>query len=119
MQPYYEPWGYTPLESVAFGVPTVTTSLSGFGQWINRSFNSDFQDCGVNVVERGDGNYWNVVDAIARSLKFLTCCDNLTSQEISLKARATADKARWEEFVDYYETAFGIALENERKRNNN
>ena len=116
---YYEPWGYTPLESVAFGVPTVTTSLSGFGQWINRSFNSDFQDCGVNVVERGDGNYWNVVDAIARSLKFLTCCDNLTSQEISLKARATADKARWEEFVDYYETAFGIALENERKRNNN
>jgi len=30
---YYEPWGYTPLESVAFSVPTITTSLSGFGLW--------------------------------------------------------------------------------------
>lgn len=30
---YYEPWGYTPLESIAFGVPTITTDLSGFGKW--------------------------------------------------------------------------------------
>ena len=30
---YYEPWGYTPLESLAFSVPTLTTSLAGFGLW--------------------------------------------------------------------------------------
>ena len=30
---YYEPWGYTPLESVAFSVPTITTTLAGFGLW--------------------------------------------------------------------------------------
>ena len=29
---YYEPWGYTPLESVAFGIPTVTTNLAGFAK---------------------------------------------------------------------------------------
>src|SRR5664280_560504 len=28
---YYEPWGYTPLESQMFSIPTVTTSLSGYG----------------------------------------------------------------------------------------
>ena len=28
---YYEPWGYTPLESVAFKTPCITTDLSGFG----------------------------------------------------------------------------------------
>jgi phosphorylase/glycogen(starch) synthase len=33
---YYEPWGYTPLESIAVGVPTVTTSLAGFGQWMQK-----------------------------------------------------------------------------------
>jgi len=27
---YYEPWGYTPLESLASGVPSVTSDLSGF-----------------------------------------------------------------------------------------
>ncbi len=30
---YYEPWGYTPLESIGFGIPTLTTSLAGFGVW--------------------------------------------------------------------------------------
>ena len=27
---YYEPWGYTPLESLMFSIPTVTTSLIRF-----------------------------------------------------------------------------------------
>ena len=63
---YYEPWGYTPLESVAFGVPTVTTTLSGFGQWILSSFNNDFDDCGVKVIARGDFNYGEVVENIAQ-----------------------------------------------------
>ena len=49
---YYEPWGYTPLESVAFGIPTITTSLSGFGQWILSSSKSDFAVSGVEVVQR-------------------------------------------------------------------
>ena len=35
---YYEPWGYTPLESVAFGIPTITTSLAGFGAWVLTHF---------------------------------------------------------------------------------
>ncbi|MDE6490415.1 MAG: glycogen/starch synthase, partial [Muribaculaceae bacterium] len=65
---YYEPWGYTPMESVAFGVPTVTTTLSGFGQWILGNFDNNFEACGVNVIARGDSNYHNVVEAIASDL---------------------------------------------------
>lgn len=114
---YYEPWGYTPLESVAFSVPTVTTSLSGFGQWINRSFTGTFEDCGVAVAERTDSNYFEVVDNIARDLKFLTCCDAAAEQNIKAKARATADHARWSCFLKYYEEAFGIALGNKALRN--
>ena len=33
---YYEPWGYTPLESIAFGIPTITTDLAGFGLWAKK-----------------------------------------------------------------------------------
>lgn len=32
---YYEPWGYTPLEAIAFKVPCITTDLAGFGLWAN------------------------------------------------------------------------------------
>ena len=31
---FYEPWGLTPEESLALGVPTVTTDLAGFGAWM-------------------------------------------------------------------------------------
>ena len=113
---YYEPWGYTPLESIAFGVPTLTTSLSGFGQWILQHFEDSFSDSGVSVAERNDGNYPAVVDSIARSLKFLTCCDDLTAKEISAKAMATASKANWSLFISHYLKAYSIALANEQKR---
>ncbi len=45
---YYEPWGYTPLESAAFGIPTITTDLAGFGQWVSARPQS--VDKGVGVI---------------------------------------------------------------------
>ncbi len=107
---YYEPWGYTPLESVAFGVPTVTTTLSGFGQWILSSFKNDFDDCGVNVIARGDFNYGEVVENIAQSLKYLVDCGETASLAISKAAMKTASAAAWDNFIEYYLEAFEIAL---------
>ncbi len=114
---YYEPWGYTPLESVAFGVPTVTTSLSGFGQWIIRNFTNDFEECGANVIGRNDGNYSEVVDQTAEALRFLTCADEPTLKKIHSTAMATASKAEWAYFIKYYIEALQVALENAGKRN--
>ena len=114
---YYEPWGYTPLESIAFGVPTITTSLSGFGQWIVKDFIDDFESCGVDVIERNDSNYWAVVDSIARSVKFLNCSDNETLENVHKAAMATAAKANWSNFIAYYEKAYAIALNNCKLRN--
>lgn len=114
---YYEPWGYTPLESIAFGVPTVTTSLSGFGQWILRGFTDSFESTGVVVVERNDGNYDGVVDSIARSLNFLVSSDPSVRSTISHQAMATASKANWSLFIDYYYEAFEIALDHAHQRN--
>ena len=79
---YYEPWGYTPLESVAFGVPTITTSLSGFGQWILSAFSNDFEDCGVNVIARGDYNYDSVSHSIAQALYNLASSDEMAAARI-------------------------------------
>lgn len=113
---YYEPWGYTPLESVAFGVPTVTTSLSGFGQWILSSFKSDFKDCGVNVIARGDSNYDIVADGIANSIAYLADADIDDMTLIRQEAMKTALVASWNNFIDYYITAFDIALSRAAQR---
>ena len=109
---YYEPWGYTPLESVAFGVPTITTTLSGFGQWILSSFENNFDACGVKVIARGDYNYGEVTENIAQSLKYLVDCGEPNSALISKSAMKTAVSASWENFIKYYLEAFEIALKN-------
>lgn len=108
---YYEPWGYTPLESVAFGVPTVTTSLSGFGQWVLRAFDNYFDECGVNVIGRGDSNYRPVVENIAHSLEYLTGVDEKEYKKIRKAAMNTASEAAWPNFIRYYDTAYQLALE--------
>ncbi|MBD5345329.1 MAG: glycosyltransferase [Bacteroides sp.] len=115
---YYEPWGYTPLESVAFGVPTVTTSLSGFGQWILEAFENTFDNCGVNVIGRGDSNYPQVVQQVASALKYLAGVPAKESQAISAAAMATADAAAWSNFIKYYCEAFDLALSKAKSRNN-
>ena len=62
---YYEPWGYTPLEAVAFKVPCITTDLAGFGLWANKEFGHEGQlQDGVRVIHRTDYNYSEVADYI-------------------------------------------------------
>lgn len=114
---YYEPWGYTPLESVAWGVPTVTTSLSGFGQWILDSFDNSFKACGVRVETRTDSNYETVRDNISDDLHSLIDATKSEKTAISKAAVATAAAAAWTNFISYYITAFDIALRNAKARN--
>lgn len=114
---YYEPWGYTPLESVAFGVPTITTTLSGFGQWILSSSSNELGSCGVKVEDRGDSNYNEVKEAIANDLKALIDAPAKEMGVIRHAATETAAKASWEYFIKYYDEAYYIALDNASKRN--
>lgn len=107
---YYEPWGYTPLESIAFGIPTITTSLSGFGQWILSSSKSDFATSGVVVINRNDKNYAEVADQISDTANNLSKATEEYREKISKAARETADKAEWSNFIVYYSEAFAKAL---------
>ena len=108
---YYEPWGYTPLESVAFGVPTVTTTLSGFGQWVKSNFDNTFAGCGAVAINRNDSNYEEVVEDIARNLEYLINVDSQMKDEISKAAMATAKCADWTNFIEFYNQAFNIAFD--------
>ena len=108
---YYEPWGYTPLEAVAFKVPCITTDLAGFGLWANKEFghNGEIED-GVKVIHRTDYNYSEVADTIKDTVaKFST----MTDKQIESCRKAAGDlskKALWSEFIKYYYEAYDIAL---------
>lgn len=112
---YYEPWGYTPLESIAFGVPTITTSLSGFGQWVLRNHDNQFIAAGVNVIGRTDSNYAEVKFGIADALQYLNQSGPRDTAIIRKAAATTAGETAWQYFIKYYIDAFEVALRNVSK----
>ena len=115
---YYEPWGYTPLESIAFGIPTITTDLAGFGLWAKKHVTGNNISEGVAVVNRDEFNYFEVADAITSSILTLAGKDKKEAEEIRKRSFCLAAKAEWSKFIVYYEEAFRIALEHANKRNN-
>ena len=110
---YYEPWGYTPLESVAFHVPCVTTSLSGFGMWANKvkGSNSTIMD-GVEVIRRTDYNYSEVADRIKETVSDYSQLTEKEVDDVRKKAKKLSDKALWKHFIKHYYEAYDIALKN-------
>ena len=114
---YYEPWGYTPLEAVAFKVPCITTDLAGFGLWANKVFGhyGELKD-GVKVIHRTDYNYSEVADAIKDTVAAFSAKSQKEIDECRKKADALSKKALWRNFIEYYHEAYDIALRKAEKR---
>ena len=114
---YYEPWGYTPLEAIAFKVPCITTDLAGFGLWANKEFGhyGEIED-GVKVIHRTDYNYSEVADAIKDTVAAYSSFTKKQIDACRKNAEALSKKALWSEFIKYYEQAYDIALRKAAER---
>lgn len=114
---YYEPWGYTPLESIAFQVPTVTTDLAGFGLWVNSlEGHSGKIEEGVEVIHRSDYNYSEVANEIKDTVLAYAAKSEDEVRAIRKHAAVTAEKALWKHFIRYYYEAYDVALRHAAKR---
>ena len=108
---YYEPWGYTPLEAIAFKVPCITTDLAGFGQWVNTEVGhyGELKD-GVKVIHRTDYNYSEVADAIKDTVAEFSAMTKKQVADARSAAEKLSKKALWSEFIKYYHQAYDLAL---------
>ncbi|MDR2499416.1 MAG: glycosyltransferase [Tannerellaceae bacterium] len=113
---YYEPWGYTPQESIACGIPAVTTTLAGFGLWAQSEGAGESIDTGVKVICRTDDNYDQVVSQTASSLIELANASNAQIADIRIRCRQLAAKAGWTQFIIHYYNAFSNAIERAAER---
>lgn len=106
---YYEPWGYTPLESLAFHVPTITTTLAGFGLWVNTYYKKEHP--GIKVIERNDENDSFVVEEISKTICHYSTLSIKEQEEIRMNASEVSKIALWENLIIHYKEAFDIALQ--------
>ena len=109
---YYEPWGYTPLESVAFKTPCITTDLSGFGQWVNEVLGREGTIAdGVAVLRRDDRNYYECAAAICDNIESVMNASHTEMDNMRRSASKFATKAQWKNFIKYYYEAYDFALQ--------
>jgi glycosyltransferase involved in cell wall biosynthesis len=113
---YYEPWGYTPLESVAFGIPAITTNLAGFGLWAEKEGVGERISQGVRVVGRTDTDYFETAASIACSVLSFAEMDGEEVEAIRGRCRELASRAEWDQFITHYLTAYHTALTRAEKR---
>lgn len=111
---YYEPWGYTPLESLAFHVPSVTTDLAGFGKWIQKE--CKVKNNGVTVLVRNDENSDEIVEQIVDLILLLSNASDADKEKTSKEAKKVSQTAQWEQLIEQYFKAYQMAVSKIRKQ---
>lgn len=111
---YYEPWGYTPLESLAFSVPTITTSLSGFGKWVE-AYYPEKQNA-IEVIGRTDTNYGTIVSEINKNLLSILQMTDNQLLELREEARKVSEIALWKNLSKHYFKSYEFTIENIQER---
>ncbi len=106
---YYEPWGYTPLESLAFHIPTVITELSGFGLMMQKP--EMHISSGIVVIDRDDHNDIEAAKNIAELVLEYGGMSNLQIESAREGAFQLSKLALWKNLILYYRKAFTVALE--------
>ena len=106
---YYEPWGYTPLEALAFRIPTLTTTLAGFGLWVRSHYKGKHP--GITVLDRDDNNYDEVVEGVEKRVEEIAALELPERGKYRENAREVAQIALWDNQIKYYQEAYSIALD--------
>lgn len=107
---YYEPWGYTPMESIAMGVPAVTTDLSGFGAYVQRHM-PDAPQNGVTVLNRRYASFDDSVEELTNTL--FDFARQTRRQRIELRNRVErlSELFDWSALVKHYHEAHDVAMQ--------
>jgi phosphorylase/glycogen(starch) synthase len=111
---YYEPWGYTPLESLIYHVPTITTTLAGFGRWMNDYYEKEKD--GVVIIDRNDENTDFVVYQLTEKLHQFMEFGKKRIEALRDSAFDISRIALWENLITHYFDAFSHALDKTESR---
>lgn len=105
----YEPWGYTPHESAALGIPTLTTNRSGFGLWI-RELNNGIHKS-IYILDRNLEDYSEEVEKIKNLLHDYATISVDEYQELSKQAKELAKNVTWDAVINNYYAAHSQSIE--------
>jgi len=107
---YYEPWGYTPMECAAMGIPSITTDLAGFGTYV-RAHIPDHAQRGMHVIDRRYRNFDESANQLSDTMMQLLTMDRRDRIDLRNRVESTSPMFDWKQLATYYWEAHKLALE--------
>ena len=116
----YEPWGYTPLEAGALGVASITTDLSGFGQFVNNTRPPEIcslehcdpkKEKGIFVARAREKSEDDVASELFNIFHYYSQLNKTQRIDNKIEARRLASLADWKMLISNYIEAHNLALE--------
>jgi glycogen(starch) synthase len=105
---YYEPWGYTPMECIALGLPAVTTDLSGFGAYVQRHIPNHTEQ-GICVLQRRAKSFDQSVQDLTNYLMDFVQMTRRQRIELRNRAERLSEMFDWSALIQYYNDAHDLA----------
>lgn len=106
---YYEPWGYTPLECLASGIPAVTSDLAGFGDYVMQNVR-DHDKRGIYVIQRQDRSFDQAAGQLANRLYNFARLTRRQRIEMRNRSEASSNLFGWDLLIRYYDQAYVSAI---------
>ncbi len=107
---YYEPWGYTPMECAAMGVPAVTTDLSGFGAYMEHHVENNAEN-GMVVIDRSTHSFDQSTDDLVNYLYGFVQMNRRQRIELRNRVERLSDMFDWSVLLSHYNHAHDLALD--------
>jgi glycogen(starch) synthase len=106
---YYEPWGYTPLECLASGIPSVTSDLSGFGDYVMKHV-PNHAEHGMYINHRRFSNFYDSAEELANILFDFVKLERRERIALRYKAEEASLQFGWRNLRRFYDAAYEMAL---------
>ena len=106
---YYEPWGYTPLETAALSVASVTTDFSGFGRYIAND--PERKNVGIFITEMFGKNTEEKADNLFKTIYEFGTFTKRERIRNKVEAQKLASLVDWKILVQNYIKAHKLAIE--------
>ncbi|MDP9174061.1 MAG: glycosyltransferase [Planctomycetota bacterium] len=106
---YYEPWGYTPMESIAMGLPAVTTDLSGFGAYVQRHIPNP-REQGIYVLNRRSAGFEDAVNELVEHLLVFVQMNRRQRIEMRNRVERLSELFDWSVMIRHYNEAHDLAI---------
>ncbi len=102
---YYEPWGYTPLECLASGIPSVTSDMAGFGDFVINNI-PNHQEQGMYIVQRRSNNFHETAENLANTLFEFAKLNRRERIALRYRSEEASQQFGWRILREYYDKAY-------------